>query len=88
MAGPSVRQLVRNVSIIIDEKWTFLRILSDLDLAGRGKKRDKKEGGMRRKEVREGRRDVEEGGMGRKEGHGGRSDEESERTKKLLKNEK
>ena len=43
---------------------------------------------MRRKEVREGRRDVEEGGMGRKGGHGGRSDEESERTKKLLKNEK
>ena len=66
----------------------LLRILSDLDLAGRGKKRDKKEGGMRRKEVQEGRRDVEEGGMGRKEGHGGRSDKESERTKKLLKNEK
>ncbi len=50
----------------------LLRILNDLDSAGRGKKRDEEErgmrrkdeeeGGTRRKEVRAGRRDGEEGG--------------------------
>ena len=50
-------------------KNRLLRILNDLDSAGRG----------RRKEGRE------EGGMGRKEGRGGRRDEESEKMKKLLK---
>ena len=46
----------------------LLRVLNDLDSAGRGKKRDEEEGGMRRKEGRGRRRDEEEGGMGRKEG--------------------
>ena len=61
---PSVGWLVRlsvSWSVMFPSKSMkngLLRILSDLDLAGRGKKRDKKEGGMRRKEVREGRRDV------------------------------
>ena len=41
-----------------------LRIVNDLDSAGREKKRD------RRKEGRGGRRDVEEGGTGWKEGRG------------------
>ena len=44
----------------------LLRILSDLGCAGRGRKRDKEEGGTRRKEGR----------GGRKEGHGERSDVE------------
>ena len=48
----------------------LLRVLNDLDSAGRGKKRDEEEGGMRRKEGRGGRRDGEEGEMGRKEGRG------------------
>ena len=42
-------------------KNVFLRILNDLDSAGRGKKRDE-EGGTKGKEGREGRRDGEEGG--------------------------
>ena len=49
----------------------LLRILNDLDSAGRGKKRDE-----------------EEGGTGRTEGRGGRRGDESEKMKKLLKNEK
>merc|ERR1712237_71361 len=57
----------------------LLRILNDLDSAGRGKKRDKEEGGARRKEGQGGRMDR------RKEGRGGRTDEESEKMKKLLK---
>ena len=39
----------------------ILRILNDSDSAGRGRKRDKEEGGTRRKEGRDGRRDEEEG---------------------------
>ena len=47
----------------------LLRILNDLDSAGRGKKRDEEERGTRRrKEGRGGRRDEEEGGTRRKEG--------------------
>ena len=66
--GPSVR----NAFVKIDEKWIY----TDLDSAGRGKKRDEEEGG--------GRRDKEEEGTRRKEGRGGRRDEESEKMKKLL----
>ena len=58
-----------------------LRILNDIDSAGRGIKRDKEERGTRRKEGRGGRMDAEKG-------RGGRSDEESEEMKKLSKNEK
>ena len=47
-------------------KNELLRILNDLDSAGRGKKRDEEEGGTRRKEGRGGRRDREEGGTRRK----------------------
>ena len=61
----------------------LLRILNDLDIAGRGRKRDEKEGGTRRKEGRGERRDEEEGRTRRKERRGGRSDEESEKMKKL-----
>ena len=50
-----------------------LRILNDLDSAGRGKKRDEEEGGTKRSE--------EEGGSRRKEERGGRRDEESEKKK-------
>ena len=63
----------------------LLRILNDLDSAGRGKKRDEEEGGTRRKEGRGGKRNEEEGGLRRKEGRGGRRDEKSEKMKKLLK---
>ena len=56
--GPSVMLLSKSL------KNGLLRILNDLDSAGRGKKRDE-EGGTR-----------------------GRWDEESEKMKKLLKNEK
>ena len=61
----------------------LLRILNDLNSAGRGGGRDEEEGGMRRKEGRGGRRDEEEGWTRRKERRGGRSDEESEKMKKL-----
>ena len=44
-----------------------LRILNDLDSAGRGRKRDGEEGRTRRKEGRGGRRDKEERGTRRKE---------------------
>ena len=43
----------------------LLRILNDLDSAGRGKKRDKEKRGMRRKEGRGGMRDEGEGGTRR-----------------------
>ena len=43
----------------------LLRILNDLDSAGRGEKRDEEEGGTRRKEGRGGRKDGEEGGTKR-----------------------
>ena len=39
----------------------LLRILNDLDSAGRGKKRDEEEGGTRWTEERGGKRDEEEG---------------------------
>ena len=96
---PSVRRLVGpsvGPSVMLSSKSMkngLLRILNDLDSAGRGKKRDEEEGGMRRKEGRGGRRDEEEGGTRRKEGQGeeggtgrGRREEESEKMKKLLKN--
>ena len=63
LVGPSVIRSSKSM------KNRLLRILNDLDSAGRG----------RRKEARE------EGGMGRKEGRGGRRDEESKKMKKLLK---
>ena len=62
-----VRRLVQNAYVKIAENG-LLRILNDLDSAGRGKKRDEEEGGMRRKEGRGGRRYEEEGGTERKEG--------------------
>ena len=43
----------------------LLLILNDLDNAGRGRTRDEKEGGMRRKEGRGGKREEEEGGTRR-----------------------
>ena len=46
---PSVRRL----------KNGLIQIQNDLDSAGRGKKRDEEEGGMRRKEGRGGRREEE-----------------------------
>ena len=57
-------------------KHGILCILSDLDSAGRGRKRDEEEGATRRKERRGGRSNEEEGAM--------RSDEENEK----MKNEK
>ena len=62
-----------------------LRILNDLDSAGRGRKRDEEEGGTRRKEGRGGRRDEEEGGTRRKDGRGGRSDVEVGAMRKVKK---
>ena len=67
--GRSVGPSVRNAFV----KNGFLRILNDLDSAGRGKKRDEEEGGTKRSE--------EEGGSRRKEERGGRRDEESEKKK-------
>ena len=69
-------------------KTGLLRILNDLDSAGRGRKGDVEEGGTRRKEGRGGRMDEEEGWTRRKLRRGGRSDEESGKMKKLQKNEK
>ena len=43
----------------------LIRIQNDLDSAGRGKKRNEGEGGMRREEGQKGRRDGEEGGTRR-----------------------
>ena len=63
LVGPSVRRLVMLSSKLM--KNGLLRILNDLDSAGRGKKRHEEEGGTR-----------------------GRRDEESEKMKKLLKDEK
>ena len=56
----------------------LLRILNDLDSAGRGRKRDEEEEGTRREEGRGGRRDGKEGGTKR------RRDDECEN----MKNEK
>ena len=50
----------------------LLRILNDLDSAGRGERRDEEEGGTRWKEERGGRRNEEEGGTTRKEEQGTR----------------
>ena len=54
----------------------LLRILNNLDTAGRGKKRDEEERGTGRKEGRGGRRDEEEGWTRRKDERGERSDVE------------
>ena len=62
----------------------LLRILNDLDSAGRGGRRDEEEGGTRRKEERGGRRDEEEGETRRKEGRGGRMDEEKGATSRKV----
>ena len=56
----------------------LLRILNDLDSAGRGGRREEEEGGTRRNEGRE-------GVTGRKEGPGGRRNEESEKMRKSFK---
>ena len=64
--GPSVGRSVRNVFVKINENG-LLWILSDRGSAGRGRKRNKEEGGTRRKEGRGGRRDKEEGATRRVE---------------------
>ena len=46
----------------------LLRILNDLDSAGRGKKRDEEEGVTRRKKGRAGRKDEDDGGTRSKDG--------------------
>ena len=63
LVGWSVRPSVMLSSKLM--KNGLLRVLNDLDSAGRGKKRDEEEGGMRRKEGQGGRRDGEEGGTRR-----------------------
>ena len=71
---PSVRPLVGRLvrpSVMLSSKSMkngLLRILNDLDSAGRGGRRDEEEGGTRRKEEQGGRRNEEEGGTRRKEG--------------------
>ena len=57
-----VGRSVGNVFVKIDENG-LLRILNDLDSAGRGGRRDEEEVGMRRKEER-GRRDERNKGRG------------------------
>ena len=61
LVGPSVGPLVRQSVTLSSNsvKNGFLRILNDLDSAGRGGRRDEEKGGMRRKEGRGGRRDEE-----------------------------
>ena len=59
---PSVRPLVR-WSVMLSSKLMkngLLRIPTDSDRAGRGRKRNKEEGGTRRKEQRGGRSDKSE----------------------------
>ena len=63
----------------------LLRILNDLDSAGRGKKRDEEEEMTRRKEERGGRRDEEEGGKRRKKGRGGRTNKKEGATRRVKK---
>ena len=61
LVGPSVRWSVRR-SVTLSSKSMkngLLWILSDLDSAGRGRKRDKEEGVTRRKERRGGKSDEE-----------------------------
>ena len=64
LVHPLVRWSIRRSVTLLSKsmKNGHLRILNDLDSAGRGRKRDKEEGGTRRKEGRGGRRDEEEGG--------------------------
>ena len=61
---PSVRRLVGPSAMLSSKsmKNRLLRILNDLDSAGRGGRRDEEEGGTRRKEERGGWRNEEEGG--------------------------
>ncbi len=59
LVGWSVGRSVTLLSKLM--KNDHLRILNDLDSAGRGRKRDEEKGGTRRKERRGGRRDEEEG---------------------------
>ena len=65
--GRSVRPSVGWLVMLSSKsmKNGLLRILNDLDSAGRGKKRDEEEERTRRKEERGGRRDGEEGGTRR-----------------------
>ena len=62
-----------------------MKILNDLDSAGRERKRDEEERGARRKEGRGGRSDEEEGGTKRKQQQGGRSDDKGQKNEKVLK---
>ena len=88
---PSVRRsvgwLVRP-SVMLSSKSMkngLIRILNDLDSAGRGGRRNEEKGGTRRKEGRGGRRNEEERGTR------GTRDEESEKNEKVakkMKNEK
>ena len=57
LVRPSVRPSVMLLSKLMENG--LLRILNDLDSAGRGKKRNQEEGGTRRKEERGGRKDEE-----------------------------
>ena len=81
LVGWSVRPSVMLSSKSV--KNGLLRILNDLDSAGRGGRRDKEERGTRREEGGGGWRNGEEGGTGRKEERGGRRDEEREKMKKF-----
>ena len=68
LVGPSVGRSVTLSSKSM--KNGLLWILSDWDSAGRGRKRNKEEGGTRRNEVRGGTRGKEEGATRRKEQRG------------------
>ena len=85
LVGWSVRPSVRRSVTLSSNsmKNGLLRILTDLDSAGRGRKRDGEEGGTRRKEGQGGRRDEEERGTRRKEGRGGRRDKEDGATRRM-----
>ena len=89
--GPSVRPLVRpsvrpRVTLLSKTgksmKNGLLRIVNDLEGAGRGRKRDEEEGVLRRKEGLGGRRDEEEGGTRRKDRRGGRRELEEGPTRR------
>ena len=69
LVGWSVRPSVRRSVTLSSNsmKNGLLRILNDLDSAGRGRKRDGEEGGTRRKEGRGGRTNAEKGATWRKE---------------------
>ena len=72
LVRPSVGPLVRPSVMLLSKlmKNGLLWIQSDSDSAGRGRKRNKEEGGTRRKEGRGGRNDEEEGATRRKEQQG------------------